>query len=90
MNNLTTYIGTHKRWIEIGPINIPNIPADRIWDGLSCEFIIYSNEKRNRIGELQPEYNQDNSILGTFSYLFGITLLNLKARSRYQKVKCPI
>ena len=81
INNFTAYIGTQKRWIEVRPIHIPAIPHDGLWNELSCEFIIYSNEMRNKIGELQPEYHQDNSILGNFFYFFGDNISEFKGHA---------
>ncbi|HEY5325388.1 MAG TPA: hypothetical protein VIJ27_00160 [Mucilaginibacter sp.] len=65
INNYTAYVGKQKRWIEIRPLYTwtPGKCPE-----LSGEYIIYSNAKRNAIGELQHEANQDNSILGSFFY----------------------
>jgi hypothetical protein len=54
MTNFTAYVGAEKRWIEIRPLYTfrPGKCPE-----LSGEFLIYSNERRNRIGELQPVAN---------------------------------
>ena len=80
MKNFTTYIGAHQRWIEVRRIRIPAIPDDGIWNELTCEFIIYSNEMRNKIDELKPEHHQDKSILGNFFYFFGDNISEFKGR----------
>jgi hypothetical protein len=69
----TAYIGEHARWVEIRPVYLlpPTAPEQ-----LPDEYIIYSNDKRNAIGELQIEANQDSSILGTFSFLDKTVSLN--------------
>jgi hypothetical protein len=55
--NFTVYIGKQKRWVEIRPL------------GRNGEYLVYSNDKRNPIGELRQEANQNHSILGTFIHV---------------------
>jgi len=96
MNNFTLYIGPHKRWIEIRPLYISE-PGK--WPELSGEYIIYSNDRRNPIGELQPEHNQDTSILGSFFYTIGEnigefkgkeTLIAAEIRDIRDAIKCMV
>jgi hypothetical protein len=65
INDFTAYIGAQKRWIEVRPLYTF---ATGKWPELTGEYIIYSNDSRTDIGELQKEANQDNSILGSFYY----------------------
>ena len=67
------YIGEQKRWVEIRPVYFPPSTA---FEHLPDEYIIYSNDTRNAIGELRQGSNEENAILGTFRFLDNTVSLN--------------
>jgi len=77
LNNFTAYIGEQKRWIEVRPL-YTSLRGES--PELTGEYVIYSNARRNSIGELQQEVNQDSSILGSFFFSFETSVAEFKGK----------